>query len=130
MSDTETPTPTPAGWALSGLDPAFRDETDTYNDLLRSTEPVHQDQEFDRVVLIRAADIESILNDRAPGKDRRKSRPGRFVRAIQRIDEKYQPGMLFADDPVNACATWYLRHLTNSRPTPCGLDNSLFLVRR
>jgi hypothetical protein len=97
MSETKTPTPT--GRALSALDPTFRDHPDEYIDLLRSAEPVHQDREFDRIVLTRAEDIESVLNERTMAKDPRKSRPGAYIRAFEKVDENYQPSMLFADDP-------------------------------
>jgi cytochrome P450 len=89
----------PTGNALSALDPTFRDRPNQYIDQLRSTEPVHRDREFDRIVLTRADDIESVLNDRTLAKDPRKSRPGSFVRMIERVDQDYQPTMLFADPP-------------------------------
>jgi cytochrome P450 len=95
MSDTKITTPT--GKNLSPLDPIFRDQPNTYLDYLRSTKPVYQDQDFDRVVLTRAEDIEAVLNDRTLGKDPRKARPGSFVRLV--LGENYQPSMLFADDP-------------------------------
>jgi cytochrome P450 len=89
----------PTGLALSALNPDFRDEPNKYIDQLRSTEPVHQDREFDRVVLTRAEDVESVLNDRTLAKDPRKSRPGSYIRLVERVDENYSPSLLFMDLP-------------------------------
>jgi hypothetical protein len=95
MSDDKLPT----GIALSALDPTFRDHPDLYIDRLRSEEPVHRDREFDRIVLTRAEDVESVLNDRTLAKDPRKSRPGSYMRVIERVEDDYKPNMLFADPP-------------------------------
>jgi cytochrome P450 len=67
MSDSKIAVPT--GAALTALDPTFRENPHEYLDSLRSMEPVHQDREFDRVMLTRAQDISSILNDRTLGSD-------------------------------------------------------------
>jgi cytochrome P450 len=97
MSNSENETPT--GIALSALDETFRNQPNLYIDQLRSTEPVHRDREFDRVVLTRTEDIESVLNDRTMCKDPRKSRPGSHIRLIQPVNENYQPSLLFMDPP-------------------------------
>jgi hypothetical protein len=89
----------PTGAALTALDPTFRENPHEYLDYLRLTDPVHQDREFDRVVLTRAQDISSTLNDRTLSSDARKSRPGSFSRATLGVDENYQPFMLHMDDP-------------------------------
>jgi cytochrome P450 len=95
MSDDKIPT----GMALSALDATYRDQPNIVIDELRSKEPVHRDREFDRVVLTRAEDIESVLKDRTMAKDPRKSRPGSYIRLLERVDENYQPSLLFADPP-------------------------------
>ena len=96
MSNNKTPT----GMALSALDATFREHPNVYIDELRSAEPVHRDREYDRVVLTRAGDIESMLNDRTLSKDLRKNRrPGSYLRSIKRVDDNYQPSMLFSDPP-------------------------------
>lgn len=97
MSNREKKIPT--GIALSALDEAFRDQPNVYIDQLRATEPVHRDREFDRVVLTRAEDIESVLNDRTLSKDPRKSRPGSYMRLVQPVSENYRPSLLFMDPP-------------------------------
>ena len=97
MSDSKSPVPT--GAALTALDPTFRENPHEYLDYLRLTDPVHQDREFDRVMLTRAPDISSILNDRTLAADPRKSRPGSFSRVQLGVDEKFQPSMLHMDDP-------------------------------
>jgi cytochrome P450 len=97
MSDTKKEVP--SGRRLSALDPIYRDAPHTYLDQLRREDPVHNDREFDRVVLTRAVDIEAVLNDRSLCKDPRKSRQGSYSRVIEKVDENYKPGMLFADDP-------------------------------
>jgi cytochrome P450 len=97
VSDSKIPVPT--GAALTALDPTFRENPHKYLDHLRLTEPVHQDREFDRVMLTCAQDISSILNDRTLGSDPRKSRPGSFSRIQLGVDEKFQPSMLHMDDP-------------------------------
>jgi cytochrome P450 len=96
VSDTIT---VPTGTALTALDPTFRENPHEYLDILRLREPVHQDREFDRVMLTRAQDISAILNDRTLGTDPRKSRPGSFSRVQLGVDEKFQPSMLHMDDP-------------------------------
>jgi hypothetical protein len=68
MSDPKTPIPT--GIALTALDPTFREQPHEHLDRLREIEPVHQDPEFDWVVLARADDINAVVNDRTLGKDR------------------------------------------------------------
>jgi cytochrome P450 len=97
VSSTKTSVPT--GLALTALDPTFREQPHKYLDQLRSIEPVHQDREFDRVVLTRAEDIGAVLNDRSMGSDPRKSRPGSFSRLQLGVDENFQPSMLHMDDP-------------------------------
>ncbi len=89
----------PTGIALSAFNPEFRECPHQVLNRLRATEPVHQDRQFDRVVLTRHADIEAVLGDRSLGADPRKSRPGSFVRMAQIVDETYQPTMLNTDDP-------------------------------
>ena len=97
MSDPKIPIPT--GIALTALDPTFRELPHEHLDRLRGIEPVHQDREFDRVVLTRADDIGAVLNDRTLGKDPRKSRPGSFSRVQLGVDENFQPTLLHMDDP-------------------------------
>jgi cytochrome P450 len=89
----------PTGTALTALDPNFRENPHEHLDYLRLTDPIHQDREFDRVVLTRAEDISSTLNDRTLSSDPRKSRPGSFSRVALGVDEKFQPFMLHMDDP-------------------------------
>ncbi len=96
MSDSKVAVPT--GIALTALDPAFRENPHKYLDYLRLMEPVHQDREFDRIVLTRAQDISFVLNDRTVGNPR-KSRPGSFSRVQLGVDDKFQPTMLHMDDP-------------------------------
>jgi cytochrome P450 len=97
MSNSKIPVPT--GAALTALDPTFRENPHKSLDQLRLTEPVHQDREFDCVLLTRAQDISSILSDRTLVSDPRKSRPGSFTRIQLGVDEKFQPSMLHMDDP-------------------------------
>jgi predicted outer membrane repeat protein len=97
MSNSKCPVAT--GVALTALDPVFRERPHEVLDCLRSTEPVHQDREFDRVFLTRAQDIGSVLNDRTMGTDPRKSRPGSFSRVQLGVDDKFQPAMVHMDDP-------------------------------
>ena len=97
MSDPEIPLPT--GMALSALDATFREQPHEYLDYLRLREPVHQDRVFDRVVLTRAEDIGSVLNDRTLVSDPRKSRAGSFSRVQLGVNDKFQPTMLHMDDP-------------------------------
>ena len=89
----------PTGIALSAFDPTFRECPHQMLNVLRAREPVHQDRQFDRVVLTRFADIEAVLGDRTLGSDPRKSRPGSFIRMAQMVDDAYQPTMLNTDDP-------------------------------
>ncbi len=89
----------PTGIALSAFDPSFRECPHQVLNALRACEPVHQDRQFDRVVLTRFADIEAVLGDRTLGSDPRKSRPGSFIRMAQMVDDAYQPTMLNTDDP-------------------------------
>lgn len=95
MSDNKLPT----GAVLSALDATYREQPNIVIDELRSKEPVHCDREFDRVVLTRAEDIESVMKDRTFVKDPRKSRPGSYIRLVERVDANYQPSLLFADPP-------------------------------
>ncbi|AEU38026.1 cytochrome P450 [Granulicella mallensis] len=88
---------TPTGRALTALDPIFRENPHKYLDHLRSTDPVHQDREFDRVVVTRAEDVASILFDREMSVDPEKSRPGSFSRL--QVGEKFERSMLLLDDP-------------------------------
>lgn len=97
MSDSKVLVPT--GSALTAIDPTFRENPHEYLDLLRKMEPVHQDRQFDRVMLTRAEDVSAILNDRTVGSDPRKSRPGSFSRVQLGVDENFQPTMLHMDDP-------------------------------
>src|ERR1700729_4439390 len=84
--------------ALSHFDPVFRERPDEYLDMLRLREPVHQDRMFDRVVLTRAADVESVMNNRKLASDR-KSRPGSFSPVQLRVDETFRPFIRHMDDP-------------------------------
>jgi cytochrome P450 len=97
MRKTETEVPT--GIALTNMDPVFREQPDEYLDVLRSREPVHQDRMFDRLVLTRAADVSSVMNNRNLVSDPRKSRLGSFSRVQVRVDETFRPLMLHMDDP-------------------------------
>jgi cytochrome P450 len=97
--DTAANAPLPTGIALSAFNPAFRECPHQILNQLRAQDPVHQDGQFDRIVLTRKRDIEATLGDRSLGSDPRKSRPGSFIRMAQIIDETYQPTMLNTDDP-------------------------------
>lgn len=98
-SDAPSGSPLPTGIALSAFNPAFRECPHQILNQLRTQDPVHQDGQFDRIVLTRKRDIEATLSDRSLGSDPRKSRPGSFIRMAQIIDETYQPTMLNTDDP-------------------------------
>ena len=98
-NDPEAGPTVPTGIALSAFDPTFRECPHQILNALRAREPVHQDRQFDRVVLTRFADIEAVLGDRTLGSDPRKSRPGSFIRMAQMVDDSYQPTMLNTDDP-------------------------------
>jgi cytochrome P450 len=97
MSKDETAVPT--GMALTHLDPVFRERPDEYLDMLRSREPVHQDRLFDRLVLTRAADVGTVMNNRNLASDPRKSRPGSYSRVELGVDETFRPLILHMDDP-------------------------------
>ncbi len=97
MSDNDVSVPT--GVALTALDSIFRDRPHEVLDKLRSSEPVHRDREFDRVMLTRAQDVGAVLNDRTLGTDPRKSRPGSFSRVQLGVDENFEPSILHMDDP-------------------------------
>ena len=98
MSEPKCPVPT--GLALTALDPVFRETPHQQLDCLRAQEPVHRDRMFDRVVLTRAQDISSVLNDRSMVSDPRKGRPGSYARVVTRADdESYRPSLLTLDDP-------------------------------
>ena len=92
--------PVASGTELSALNLAFRERPHEILDDLRRREPVHQDRTFDRVVLTRAADVASVVNDRTLSSDPRKSRKGSFTRKLFSVDdEDYRPTMLHMDDP-------------------------------
>jgi cytochrome P450 len=96
---SEAKCPVRSGLALTALDPAFRENPAAVLAALRSAEPVHKDQTFDRVVLTRAKDVAEVLNDRALSVDPRKSRPGSYSWVQFRVDKGFRPTMLHLDDP-------------------------------
>ncbi len=98
-ADDAASRPVPSGTALSAFNPRFRECPHAVLNELRAAEPVHQDRQFDRVVLTRYADIEAALADRTLGTDPRKARPGSFIRLALGVDETYEPTMLNTDDP-------------------------------
>jgi cytochrome P450 len=97
MSDAEVSLP--SGLELTALDPVFRENPAGPLEALRLSDPVHKDRKFDRVVLTRAKDVATVLNDRTLAVDPRKSRPGSFSRVQLGVDDGFQPTMLHLDDP-------------------------------
>jgi cytochrome P450 len=108
----------PTGTELTALDPTFRENPHEYLDYLRLMEPVHQDREFDRVVLTRAQDVSSVLNDSTLRSDPRKGRVGSYSRVQLGVDDKFQPSMVHMDDPDHG----RLRALVSKAFSPRSVD--------
>lgn len=103
----------PDGMRIVPQDPAFRENPHPILRELREKCPVHRDRAFDRVILSRYADAESILRDRGYGVDPRKTREGDPSRRFIPPDG-VQPSMLFLDDPDHQ----RLRNLVSRAFTP------------
>ena len=63
---SEAKCPIPSGLKLTALDPEFRENPSGPLAVLRSLEPVHKDRAFDRVVLTRAKDVASYIEQSNP----------------------------------------------------------------
>ncbi|ANY20209.1 Cytochrome P450 107B1 [Tsuneonella dongtanensis] len=94
-------TPLPTGIRLTSLDAEYRENPAGIYDRLRSEDPVHFDEQFQRYFVTRAADIQEVLKDRSMGRDPDKARPDSYVKFF--IDEaSFEKSMLFLDDPDHA----------------------------
>jgi cytochrome P450 len=89
----------PTGMELSMLNPKFRECPDAFYERLRTEAPVYQDRGCDRVVLSRAKEIGSVVNDRSLVADPRKARPTSLLRHALGVNETYRPTLAFMDDP-------------------------------
>jgi cytochrome P450 len=94
-----TKCPVASGMELTALDPDFRENPAAVLEVLRSTEPVHKDRTFDRVLLTRAKDVAATMNDRTLSVDPRKSRPGSASWVQFGVERGFRPSMLHLDDP-------------------------------
>lgn len=103
----------PDGMRLLPQDPVFRERPHEVLKELREKCPVHRDREFDRVMLSRHGDAETILRRRDYGVDPRKAREDDPVRRFIPEDGR-QPSMLFLDDPDHQ----RLRNLVSRTFTP------------
>lgn len=89
----------PSFETVSALNPEFKNHPQRVLDEIRSTYPVLLDESSMTVILTRAADIATLINDRNTGSDPRKSDPDSVIRRVHRVDENYRPNLLSMDDP-------------------------------
>lgn len=112
MSDTIIPT----GLQLTVFDETFRNRPHEHFDVLRATEPVHQDRMLGRVALTRAADVAAVLKDRSLSVDQDNAGPDSIVQKFRTEQDRSAPrSMLVLDDPDHARLRRLVSHAFNAR---------------
>jgi cytochrome P450 len=102
MADTpEVAEGVPTGIQLTVLDPAYQADPYPVLERLRRADPVHHDTVLNRYVLTRAADVQTLLWDRALSVDPRKAAPGTFEANFVFAERDREPSMLFSDPPYH-----------------------------
>lgn len=95
MADAD---PLPTGIQLTVMDPVQRETPHVHLDALRAHDPVHRDEQLQRLYLTRAADVAEVLRDRSLSANPDNAAPGSFISVVLGSSGILR-SMLTLDDP-------------------------------
>jgi len=91
----------PTGYALSAIDPTYRETPWVTLDRLRAAEPVHHDQQLGRYFVTGGHEVERLVKDRSLVVDPAKANEGTFTKTLYGANSK-ELSLLMLDDPDHA----------------------------
>ncbi|WP_420607232.1 cytochrome P450 [Novosphingopyxis sp.] len=99
MPDDTTTLPT--GYALSAIDPVYRETPWVTLDRLRAAEPVHHDRQLGRYFVTGGPEVERLVKDRDLVVDPAKANEGTFTKTLYGANSR-ELSLLMLDDPDHA----------------------------